>query len=156
MDPAGPHGPTLGFDISPNGDDGPGVLATFVDLSTSQPWSLTREGRKENVLKAFTRMFGKNAKQPLAYVEKNWAEEPTVGGAYTTVMPIGAWTRFGPALAAPVGAIHWAGTEVSPEWPGFYEGALAAAESAAAAVHAELTAVPLDGVSAEEGVSATA
>ena len=45
-------------------------------------------------------------------------------------MPMGGWTEFGPALAAPVGRIYWAGTETSERWPGFYEGAAQSAVNA--------------------------
>jgi monoamine oxidase len=30
--------------------------------------------------------------------------------------------------------VHWAGTEMSPRWPGYFEGAIEAGERAAAAV----------------------
>jgi len=33
-----------------------------------------------------------------------------------------------------MGRVHWAGTEASRHWPGYYEGALEAAELAASAV----------------------
>jgi len=39
-------------------------------------------------------------------------------------MPPGTMTRFGHALRAPCGRIHWAGSETAVEWAGYIEGAL--------------------------------
>jgi monoamine oxidase len=50
------------------------------------------------------------------------------------------WTSVREALAAPVGRLHWAGTEASARWPGFIEGAPQAGADAAAAVGAALDA----------------
>jgi L-amino acid dehydrogenase len=59
-------------------------------------------------------------------------------GAYTALMPPGVWTSFGAAIAAPVGRIHWAGTEIAKRWPGFFEGAVRTGESAAEAIRTML------------------
>jgi monoamine oxidase len=40
-------------------------------------------------------------------------------------------TNFGPALRAPVGRIHWAGTETSPAFHGSINGAIESGERAA-------------------------
>ncbi len=66
--------------------------------------------------------------------------DPYAGGAYAGIFPPGAWTSVGAALTAPVGRLHWAGTEASARWPGFIEGALQAGADAAAAVGAALDA----------------
>ena len=42
--------------------------------------------------------------------------------------------RFEESLADPVGRIHWAGTESSPVWSGYIEGAIRSGERAAAEV----------------------
>jgi len=49
-------------------------------------------------------------------------------------MPPGVCTAFGAALAEPVGPIHWAGTETSPVWSGYMDGALRSGERAASEV----------------------
>ena len=139
FDPKSSHHVRIAFDISPPPPKGltmpeVGVLATFVNIDASQPWSLTKEGREKHVLAGLKHMFGPDAAKPVGYVENNWADEPYVGGAYSSVMPMGGWTTFGPALTAPVGRVHWAGTEASPKWPGFFEGAIVAGETAAKAV----------------------
>jgi monoamine oxidase len=43
----------------------------------------------------------------------------------------GALSRYGPALRAPVGRVHWAGSETAREWFGYMEGALESGERAA-------------------------
>jgi monoamine oxidase len=65
------------------------------------------------------------------YVEKNWNEDPWSGGCYVGVMPPGLMTRVGEALRAPVGKIHFAGTETATRWAGYFDGALEAGDRAA-------------------------
>jgi monoamine oxidase len=48
------------------------------------------------------------------------------------------WTQFGPALAEPVGRIHWAGSETSTVWNGYMDGAVRSGRRAAAEVLAVL------------------
>jgi monoamine oxidase len=47
-------------------------------------------------------------------------------------------TALGPHLRAPVGRIHWAGTETSDYWNGYMDGAVRSGERAAAEVLANL------------------
>jgi monoamine oxidase len=53
-------------------------------------------------------------------------------------MPPGAWTACGPALRAPLGPLHWAGTETATRWCGFMDGAVRSGERAAAEALAAL------------------
>ena len=39
-------------------------------------------------------------------------------------MPPGVMTEYGSALRAPVGRIHWAGTETATVWTGYMDGAV--------------------------------
>jgi monoamine oxidase len=129
------------FDISPPedvGGGGVGVLASFIAIDAPAYFNLTAEVREKKVLESFASWYGPAAAKPKSYLEKVWAEEPFVGGAYSSVMPMGGWTEYGPALAAPVGRIYWAGTETSERWPGFYEGAAQAAENAVNFVKADV------------------
>ena len=50
----------------------------------------------------------------------------------------GTLLDFGTALRAPVGRIHWAGTETSDYWVGYMDGAVRSGERAAAEVLGEL------------------
>jgi monoamine oxidase len=114
------------------------------------------------VLADLVAYWGPEASSPLDLVEHPWNAEPWSGGAFTSFVTPGTWTSHarlaaaGPGLDGPigedVGAAHgsagaqgspgpaahgrvlWAGTEVSPRWPGYFEGAIEAGEQAAAAV----------------------
>jgi monoamine oxidase len=57
--------------------------------------------------------------------------------------PVGIPTRgtvsaYGPDLRAPVGRIHWAGTEISDYWNGYMDGAVRSGERAALEMFATL------------------
>lgn len=118
----------------------PGVLATFL---TGQ--AATRYGeaplaqRRAAVLADLAVLLGPQARDAvLEYHEGNWPANPWIGGAYSTFYTPGTWTQFGSHLRKPIGRIFWAGTEVSPAWPGYIHGAILAGEEAAAAVAALL------------------
>lgn len=134
---AGSAGVALAYDISPPaavGGGGAGVLATFLTAHATPDASMdlsTPEARQAHVLESFVRWFGPEAAHPVEFLEKVWPAEPWTGGAFTSIMPPGGWTGFGAALEEPVGRIHWAGTETSTAWPGYYEGAVQAGLRAA-------------------------
>lgn len=67
----------------------------------------------------------------IAYVEKDWQADPWSGGCYVGVMGKGVMTKVGEALRAPVGRIHWAGSETATRWAGYFDGALQAGDRAA-------------------------
>jgi monoamine oxidase len=48
------------------------------------------------------------------------------------------WTDFGHVLRAPVGRIHWAGTETATVWNGYMDGAVRSGERVAGEVAARL------------------
>ena len=78
------------------------------------------------------------ARAPRAYVEQNWAEEPGSRGCYVGFAAPGVLLDYGDALRAPVGRIHWAGTETATEWNGYMDGAVQSGQRVAAEVHAML------------------
>jgi monoamine oxidase len=41
------------------------------------------------------------------------------------------WTKYGPALTAPIDTIHWASTDTATHWSAYMEGAVDAGERAA-------------------------
>jgi len=133
------EGSRVVFDNSPP-DGSPGVLLAFVEADEAR--RLGREAaahRRAAVLGSLTRYFGAKAASPTDYLELDWQQERWTGGCYGTLFGPNVWTRYGPALTAPVGQIHWAGTETSPLWCGYMDGAVRSGERAAAAVLAELS-----------------
>jgi monoamine oxidase len=124
-------------------ETGLGVLAAFVAGHRHRAWSARdAAGRRAAVLEDLAAYFGPPALEPLDYIEKDWPREAFIGGAFAGWMPPGLWSRCGDALLRPHGRVHWAGTEVAERWPGFFEGAVASGERAAAAVASLLEGAP--------------
>ena len=122
------------FDNSPESGT-PGVLLAFVEGDEGRAWGrLGAAARRAAVLESLVHYFGKRAGEPLEYLEQSWAEEEYTRGCYAGYMPPGVWTTFGEALRAPIGRVHWAGTETATVWNGYMDGAIQSGERAAAEV----------------------
>ena len=122
------------FDNSPPSGT-PGILVGFAEASEARHLRrLSAAERREEALGCFGRFFGPRAEQPTAYVEQDWNAEEWTRGCYGAFFPPGVWTAHGQALRAPVGRLHWAGAEASPEFAGYMEGAVRSGERVAAEV----------------------
>jgi monoamine oxidase len=128
------------FDNSPPSGS-PGVMLGFLEGNQARELGQVAPAeRREAVLECFGRFFGPRARRPLDYVDKSWADEPFTRGCYAGYMPTGVWTAFGRALRAPIGRIHWAGSETATVWNGYMDGAISAGRRAAAeAIDAGIT-----------------
>lgn len=82
--------------------------------------------------------FGEAALEPVDYLDVDWSATEWSNGCYGNYAPPGVYADFAPWLRRPLGAIHWAGTETSPIWTGYVEGAIRSGESAAEDVMAQL------------------
>ena len=110
------------FDNSPPSGD-PGILVAFAEGSDSRYLRrLPAMERQAAVLSRLQRFFGREAANPTAYVEKDWAAEEWSRGCYGAFFPPGVWTTLGHTLREPAGRIHWAGAETSPLWAGYIGG----------------------------------
>ncbi|MDT5040274.1 MAG: monoamine oxidase, partial [Actinoplanes sp.] len=127
------------FDNSPP-DGSPGVLAGFVGGAQNLTWGpKSLAERRAAVLAQFARMFGNTRYlSPTEYFEMDWTLEEWSRGGPTAIAGPGTLTSFGPSLRAPVGRIHWAGTETSDYWQGYMDGAVRSGERAATEVAAGL------------------
>ncbi|HTR04209.1 MAG TPA: FAD-dependent oxidoreductase [Thermoanaerobaculia bacterium] len=131
--------PTSGFyDASPP-DASVGLLVGFIEADdalalTGRP----TEERRRLVVARVADLLGPEGASPLDYVDNDWVAEPWTRGCYGVFMGPGTLTTLGPALRAPFERVHWAGTECSPIWSGYIEGALRSGESAAAEAVAAL------------------
>jgi monoamine oxidase len=124
----------LTYDNSPPSGT-PGVLLGFVLGTDARRLSTLSPGaRRRAVLGSFARLFGSRAGKPRELIEHNWSTEPWTRGCYAGYMPPGVWTDFGAALRAPVGRLHWAGTETAEVFNGYMDGAVRSGERAAAEV----------------------
>ncbi len=72
------------------------------------------------------------------YFDQVWDKEIYTGGCPVGLMPPGVMIEYGQALRAPVGRIHWAGTETATVWTGYMDGAVQAGKRAAAEALARL------------------
>jgi monoamine oxidase len=119
------------FDNSPP-DGSPGVLLGFVTGRPARSFAdAAPDERRRSVIECFVRLFGERAASPLRYIEGSWEQEEWTRGCPTCRFAPGGWTAWGRYLRAPIGRIHWAGTETATEWCGYMEGALQSGERAA-------------------------
>jgi monoamine oxidase len=132
------EGSRVVFDNSPP-DGSPGVLLAFVEGDEARRLGrLSLEDRRRTVVDSMARYFGPRGGRPEDYLELDWRQEKWSGGCYGTLFGPNVWTRYGQALREPAGRVHWAGTETSPEWAGYMDGAVRSGERAAAEVVAAL------------------
>ncbi|KWX68993.1 FAD-dependent oxidoreductase [Mycobacterium sp. NAZ190054] len=120
--------------------DGRGVILLFLEgeqARTHGRW--TTEDRRAALTAELVRHFGSRAAHPEHYVDGEWADRQWTRGCYNANCGPLVWTTYGPALAAPIGPIHWASTDTATEWSAYMEGAVQAGERAAAEVIAALT-----------------
>jgi monoamine oxidase len=126
------------FDNSPP-DGTPGVLLGFVEGQAARAFAaLSPADRQAQAIACFVRYFGQQAANPTGYIEMNWAAEPWTRGCYGGFTPPGVLSDFGTAIRAPIGRIHWAGSETSAYWNGYMDGAVRSGERAAAEALATL------------------
>jgi monoamine oxidase len=130
----------VAFAVDNTSADGehPALLAFSVGAAARRLGAMAPEDRRRAVLDRLVAAFGSRAAEPSAFVEKDWSADPWTRGCPTGIMPPGVMSVFGPALRAPVGPIHWAGTETATEWTGYMDGAVQSGERAAAEVLAAL------------------
>ncbi len=113
----------------------PGFLVAFMDGRRSLHWSgRPMEERKKLFVDLVVKYFGPEGAKPIDYIDQDWPADPWSRGCYGPSMGPGVLTTLGPALRTTFGRIHWAGTETSPIWTGYIEGAIRSGERAAAEV----------------------
>ena len=111
-----------------------GVLTGFVYTDQARAASLlSAADRRQRVLAEMAARFGAKALTPERLIEMNWSTQVWTRGCYGGYLAPGATWTFGSAVRDPVGPLHWVGTETSPVWPTFVEGAIRSGERAAAA-----------------------
>lgn len=112
--------------------DQPGILIGLSSGSQARALArLSAADRRQAILASLARRFGPRAASPVAYYEHDWANEVWSRGCFGAHFPPGVLTNFGPALRAPVGCIHWAGTETSSAFHNSMNGAIESGERAA-------------------------
>ncbi|KAF5974560.1 monoamine oxidase A [Fusarium coicis] len=102
------------FDSSPSGGSF-GIMMGFLEANQMRAFD---DSPAEDIHNAVLKDF-------------RWDNEEYSRGGHHGIFPPNVWTQFGPAVTKPIRGIHWAGTEASPYWSGFMEGAVRAGEIAA-------------------------
>jgi monoamine oxidase len=116
-----------------------GQLLGFIEGHEARVWAERDPAeRRAAVLEAFAACYGPQALEPIDYVDQDWTSEDWSRGCYAGLMGPGVWTGYGRHLRAPLGPVHMAGTETASRYYGYFEGALEAADRAAAEVEAAL------------------
>lgn len=107
-------------------------LLAFVGGRPARAWhALDPAERKRVIIDKLARYFGDEARKPIAYHETDWTTERWSGGGPIALFPPGTLSTHGSALRAPVGRLHWAGTETAERCMGFMEGAVESGQRAA-------------------------
>ncbi len=120
-------------DISPPG--GPGHLCVLLPGRAAHALDgLDAEARRDAVCNALATHFGESARSPLSFHDKAWHQDEFVLGGYVAWPRPGSFDAVAAAGSAPVGRMHWAGTESASRFKGYLEGAVRAGERAAAEV----------------------
>jgi monoamine oxidase len=116
------------FDDSPPGGT-PGIVFGFVGGDKCRAYAkMSKTDRKAAVLAEFAQFWGSEALKPTEYFETTWAGEHWTRGCPVGIPATGALLAYGDRLRAPVGRIHWAGTETSNYWNGYMDGAVRSGE----------------------------
>ncbi|PHH89830.1 hypothetical protein CDD83_5156 [Cordyceps sp. RAO-2017] len=110
-------------------EDGQYSITCFHAGDSGREWSrLSTEDRKKVVLEEFNAAFGKvvpTVPRPINIIEKDWATDPwALGGPGPVLKPGILTSEAGKCLCEPFGNIHFIGTETSPVWRGYMDGAV--------------------------------
>jgi monoamine oxidase len=117
-----------------------GVLVGFFEGAHARAAAkLSPEQRRRIAVDDLTAYFGPKAARPSAYLERDWCAEDWSQGCYGAFTTPGTLSRFGPALRAPVGPMHHAGTETATRWAGYLDGAVESGHRVAAEIVAALS-----------------
>ncbi len=118
------------FDDTTHDDAQAGLVAFVVgEAARSRP-------TERAILDALVRLFGADAGSPEGLVVQDWSLDRWSGGCPVSMVPPIQWPRQLATLRAAHGRIRFAGTETAVSWTGYLEGALEAAERAAAEIEA--------------------
>jgi monoamine oxidase len=120
------------------GDDH-GVILLFLEGDQARTFGrLPQDERRAALTAELVRHYGSKAAHPEFYVDGEWSDRQWTRGCYNANHGPHVWTKYGAALSAPIGVIHWASTDTATYWSAYMEGAVEAGERAAREVVAEL------------------
>jgi monoamine oxidase len=120
------------YDVSP-ADGSQGLIVGLLppDYST-----MAIAERQVCCLNFLADTFGELARHPQELIEFDWHDQAWTGGC-VSMLPPNLLSQVGAALNASVGRLYWAGTERSPVWTNYIEGAIRSGKAAARQVIAD-------------------
>lgn len=121
------------YDVTPE-DGGVGGLLGFVGGDEARRWGDDHDALSAAVLQQFVTFFGPAAGRPHEVLVQDWSDEVWSRGGPVHLLGPGVLTQGREALWAPVGRVHWAGTETATFWHGYMDGAISSGRRAAAEV----------------------
>lgn len=131
MSPGGLFGAAV--DASP--EDGAGVLVVFSTARGAQLLGQIPQepDRISEAMRWLRHVHGPGVPDPVGARSIDWSAEPFSLGGYASRRGIGGWSRA-PDLFAPLGQLHFAGTETATRWRSFMDGAIQSGLRAASEV----------------------
>jgi monoamine oxidase len=112
------------FDSSPE-DASFGALLGFILGDEMDALDATPASNAQKlILDDNTRYYGTTARNVTEFVLYRWDLEEWSKGGPVAVAPPNVLSRYGHALRASVGGLHFAGTETSEYWTGYMDGAI--------------------------------
>ncbi|KAH8885580.1 FAD/NAD(P)-binding domain-containing protein [Thozetella sp. PMI_491] len=115
------------------------TLACFIVGERGRAWATNSpEQRLADVLAHVDRIYGRTCPRPIFTKEQIWNNELFSMGAPCPVVPSSCLQSLGNDQWRPEGYLHFAGTETSPKWKGYMEGALESGERVAKEVMEQL------------------
>lgn len=119
------------LDVSPT-NASYGAILGFIEADEMRLYdNTTEEELIQNVSEDYVRYFGAEAANAVEWVIKRWDNEQWSRGGPVAVSGPGTLSKYGKAISENVGGIYWAGTETSPYWTGYMDGALRSGKRAA-------------------------
>jgi len=128
------RGPMVEIHDASPGAGGPYALFGFIGVAPQHRQD--KGALRAQILAQLARLFGPRAADPAELFLRDWAAEPYTATAADS-LPLRAHPAYGmPRSLAGLwdNRLFFAGTEVAPQWGGYVEGALEAAEAVLAAI----------------------
>jgi monoamine oxidase len=103
------------------------ALTGFIGGPSALEWrGRGEQGIRDGFLAYLVEAFGPEAAQPLDMLVRDWSYDQWSGGAYSDLIMDMAARDAEAVISAGVGSLHFACSEISPEYPGYIEGAIVA------------------------------
>lgn len=119
------------------------ALTCFINGENGHRWGqLYPHQRRQAVLNQLAFVYRQKEDsmlyRPVEYFDQIWKHEQYSQGALAPITAVGHYTEYSDVYGKPVGNLHFVGTEFSPEWKGYMEGALCSGERGGEEVFAAL------------------